>query len=92
MSFNILEYNKKLKTAGVPEEQADLQAGAIHDLMDEKIVKMQDRLVTKEDLLIEISKVATKDELKEIKSEMRWLCGITTGFLTFIMTVLKIFH
>jgi len=42
-TFDTHAYVKKLKAAGVPEEQAEVQAQAIADLIT-------DRLVTKEDL------------------------------------------
>jgi len=41
--FDTLQYVKKLKEAGVPEKQAEVQAEALHEIIDE-------RLATKEDL------------------------------------------
>ena len=43
VTFDTYAYVKKLKSVGVPEEQAEVQAQAIADLVN-------DRLVTKEDL------------------------------------------
>jgi hypothetical protein len=43
IAFDTHAYIKKLKAVGVPEEQAEVQAQAIADLVN-------DRLVTKEDL------------------------------------------
>ena len=43
MTFDTHAYVKKLKAVGIPEEQAEVQAQALADLVT-------DRLVTKDDL------------------------------------------
>lgn len=43
ITFDTLAYTKRLKGAGVPEKQAEIQAEAMAELVN-------DRLVTKEDL------------------------------------------
>lgn len=46
---------------------------------------IKEKLVTKAD----IEKLVTKDELKELRVEMRWLFGITIAFITI---AIKFFH
>lgn len=41
-TFDTLAYAKKLKAAGVPSEQADVQAEALFELVDEKLATKRD--------------------------------------------------
>jgi hypothetical protein len=89
LSFNPFQYAERLAKTGLdPEtakEIASAQMEVLRDLMEEK-------LAAKEDL----TKLATKDELKaeikDLRSEMRWLFGVTTTILAIIMAVLKFLH
>ncbi len=61
IAFDTLAYAKKLKEAGVPERQAEVQAEAMAELVEE-------RLATKQDLKeIEVS---LKYEIKEMEMRM----------------------
>jgi hypothetical protein len=40
--FDTLQYAKKLKTAGVPEKQAEVHAEAMAELVDNKLATKQD--------------------------------------------------
>jgi hypothetical protein len=40
--FDTLAFVKKLKSAGVPEEQAEIQAEAIAEIIDEKLATKRD--------------------------------------------------
>jgi hypothetical protein len=40
--FDTLRYANKLKAAGVPEKQAEVQAEALADIVDERLVTKQD--------------------------------------------------
>jgi hypothetical protein len=42
MIFDTLAYANKLKAAGVPDKQAEVQAEAISELIDEKLATKQD--------------------------------------------------
>lgn len=81
-TFDTLAYFEKLKAAGVPEQQAKAQVEVQMDSLNELI---KEKLVTKAD----IEKLVTKDELKELRVEMRWLFGITIAFITI---AIKFFH
>ncbi len=61
IAFDTLAYAKRLKEAGVPERQAEVQAEAMAELVEE-------RLATKQDLKeIEVS---LKYEIKEMEMRM----------------------
>jgi len=40
--FDTLQYAKKLKEAGVPEKQAEVQAEALSEIIEDKIATKQD--------------------------------------------------
>ena len=48
--FNTLSYAKKLKAAGFTEEQAEVQAEAIDEIVDERLANKQDILALKRDI------------------------------------------
>ena len=60
IAFDTLAYAKKLKAAGFTEEQAEVQAEAPAEIVDE-------RLATKEDIL------ALKRDIKEIQRDIKEL-------------------
>ena len=72
--FDTLAYAKKLKAVGFTEEQAEVQASAVADLVNEK-------LVTKADLDLKIA---------ELKTELvKWMLGIAAGQIAFLVTLIK---
>ncbi len=42
IAFDTLAYTKKLKAAGVPEKQAEVQAEALAEIVDERLATKQD--------------------------------------------------
>ena len=73
--FDTLAYAKKLKAVGFTEEQAEVQASAVADLVNEK-------LVTKADLDLKIA---------ELKTELvKWMLGIAAGQVAFLVTLIKL--
>ena len=73
--FDTLAYAKKLKAVGFTEEQAEVQASAVADLVNEK-------LVTKADLDLKIA---------ELKTELvKWMLGIAAGQIAFLVTLIKL--
>jgi len=72
-TFDTLGYFEKLKDAGVPEKQAKVQADALRELIDA-------RLVTKEHLDI---------RLAELKNDLlRWMLGIAAGQMALIIALI----
>ncbi len=62
IAFDTLAYAKRLKEVGVPEKQAEVQAEAMVELVEE-------RLATKQDILD--LKRATKHDLLDLKRDMK---------------------
>lgn len=85
LSFNPFKYAERLEKTGLdPEtakEIATAQMEVLRSLMEEK-------LVAKEDL----TKLATKEDLKDLRSEMKWMFGATIAILTLVMSVFKFLH
>ena len=48
--FDTLAYAKKLKAAGFTEEQAEVQAEALAEIVDERLATKQDILALKRDI------------------------------------------
>ncbi|MDP4027593.1 MAG: hypothetical protein Q8P42_01290 [Gallionella sp.] len=72
--FDTHAYIKKMKAVGFTEEQAEVQAEAVADLINE-------RLVTKDDLDLRIA---------ELKTELvKWMLGIAAGQIALLVALLK---
>ena len=74
LAFNTLAYAKKLKEAGVTEAQAEVQAEALAEIIDE-------RLATKRDL--KELEVALKRDMKEMEMRLTIRLGamLTAGIV-----------
>lgn len=75
--FDTHAYIKRMKSVGFTEEQAEVQAETVADLINE-------RLVTKADLDLRIA---------ELKTELvKWMLGIAAGQVALLVTLLKVVH
>lgn len=73
--FDTHAYIKKMKAVGFTEEQAEVQAETVADLINE-------RLVTKADLDLRIA---------ELKTELvKWMLGIAAGQIALLVALLKV--
>ncbi|MBI5439069.1 MAG: DUF1640 domain-containing protein [Nitrosomonadales bacterium] len=73
--FDTHAYIKRMKAVGFTEEQAEVQAETVADLINE-------RLVTKADLDLRIA---------ELKTELvKWMLGIAAGQIALLVTLLKV--
>jgi len=59
LSFDTLQYSKKLKEAGFTEQQAEVQAEAIRELIDEKLSTKADLKMLEYRLLIKLGGLMT---------------------------------
>jgi hypothetical protein len=75
--FDTLAYAKKLKEAGVPDKQAEVQAEAIAEVFSEN-------LATKQDLDLKIAML--KNEL------IKWVFGISVAQAAFIISCIRLMH
>ncbi|MBF0434927.1 MAG: DUF1640 domain-containing protein [Magnetococcales bacterium] len=101
ITFDTHAYIKELKSVGFTEEQAEVQAKTLSSIFKTNL----DELATRKDL--KELEMATKRDLKEleltIKSELRkdietakaetikWMFGVATGQVMFIIAILKMF-
>ena len=77
ITFDTLDFTRKLRDAGFDEKQAEVQAETVADLINE-------RLVTKADLDLRIA---------ELKTELvKWMLGIAVGQVALLITLSKIGH
>jgi transposase len=75
--FDTHAYIKRMRAVGFTEEQAEVQAETVADLINE-------RLVTKADLDLRIA---------ELKTELvKWMLGIAVGQVALLITLSKIGH
>jgi hypothetical protein len=86
ITFDTLAYFKKMKEAGFTDKQAEMQAEGLAEILDEKLATKSDIVALQKDV------VSLKEEFKEMRTEMKWLFGMTIAFLTFVMTASKFFH
>ncbi|MEW6418620.1 MAG: DUF1640 domain-containing protein [Nitrospirota bacterium] len=77
--FDTHEYVKKLKAAGVPENQAEVHAEAIAKLVDE-------RLVTKQYLDMRLAELKA-DITREL---IKWILGVSAAQAALIVAILKL--
>jgi len=73
--FDTLAYAKKLKEAGVPENQAEIHAEAIAELIDEQ-------LATKKDLQILEANVTSRI--------IKWMAGMLVAQAAIVATLVKL--
>lgn len=89
--FDTLQYAKKLKEAGFTEQQAEVQAEAMAELVDNKLATKQDIL----DLRREISALRqdVARDMKELEYRLTMKMGsfLIIG-LTALVTLMKLFH
>ena len=58
LAFDILAYAKKLKQAGVPEQQAEMHAEALATIVDEKLATKRDLKELEMRLTIRVGAIA----------------------------------
>ena len=82
LTFDTLAYVKKLKAAGVPESQAEVQAETFAEIIDEK-------LSTKRDL--KEMELALRSDMVAVKSEIiKWVAGMLVAQAAIVATLVKL--
>ena len=89
--FDTLQYAKKLREAGFTEQQAEVQAEAMAELVDDKLATKQDIFALKRD--IEELRAELKRDMKELEYRLTIKMGsfLIIG-LTALVTLMKLFH
>ena len=69
LAFDTLQYAKKLREAGVPEQQAEVQAEALREIIDDKLATKAD--IRQLELEIKRSEESTKAEIKRLEENTK---------------------
>jgi len=89
--FDTLAYSNKLKEAGIPSKQAEIQAELLAEIFEERIATKQDIDTLKNEMKVEFSKVDIK--FAELKVEViKWVVGISAAQAALIISILKFVH
>lgn len=91
MPFDTLRYSKNLINAGFTPQQAEAQAEALKDVIDENLATKRDLFEVKRDLETAIHNVELK--LKELELRMTIkLGGMLVGGIGGLVVLMKLFH
>ncbi len=86
IAFDTLAFAKRLKNAGVPEKQAEVQAEAFAEIIEDRIASKQDikdlELTMKQDL-----KLALANTRVEI---IKWVAGMLVAQAAIVATLVKL--
>ena len=80
ITFDTLKYFNKMKAAGIPEEQAQVQAEALQELVD-------NQLVTKTYFDLRIAELENKMEANK-HEVLKWVMGFLLAQTAIILTVI----
>jgi hypothetical protein len=104
--FDTLQFSKKLISAGVPQRQAEVQAEAMAEIVEDKlaskaqlhkteeILKSQ-QVKAKNDLEVKLENIKSDLALKmaELKTELtRWVIGVSVLQAGVIISCIKFLH
>lgn len=82
ITFDTLAYSKKLKAAGVPEKQAEVQAEAFAEIIEE-------RLATKQDL--KEMETTLRRDMKELEMRLTIRLGVMmAASIAVVATLVKL--
>ena len=93
ITFDTLAYVKKLKAAGVPEKQAEVQAETFAEIIEDRIATKHDILLLKQDLKeLELSlKQELRLGLADTKAEIiKWVAGMLVAQAAIVATLVKL--
>ena len=86
ITFDTLAYSKRLRAAGVPEAQAEIQAETQREAIEIVVSELEARhlkdMATKNDIAAIRSDMATRDGLRKVEIELaviKWMLGTLIG-------------
>lgn len=86
ITFDTLAYVKKLRSAGVPEKQAEIQAETFAEILEERVATKQDlkalELRLKQELNLGLAN--TKTEI------IKWVAGMLVAQAAIVATLVKL--
>ena len=77
ITFDTLQYARKLKEAGVPDQQAEIQAEALREIIEDKLATKIDLKQLENELRKEIENV--KKEIKSVEERLSYKLTIRFG-------------
>ena len=89
IAFDTLAYVKKLKAAGVPEKQAEVQAETFAEIIEDRIATKHDILLLKQDL--KALELTLKRDIANSKAEIiKWVAGMLVVQAAIVATLVKL--
>ncbi len=89
LKFDPIEYTKQLRSVGVSQEQADIQAQTIERIID-NFAESQN-LATKQDLKLGLSEL--RSEMVQLRLELiKWVLGTGAATVVALAGLLKFMH
>jgi hypothetical protein len=89
ITFDTLAYVKKLKAAGVPEKQAEVQAETFAEIIEDRIATKHDILLLKQAL--KELELTLKHDIANIKAEIiKWVAGMLVAQAAIVATLVKL--
>ena len=95
MTFDTLQFAKKLINAGVPQKQAEVQAEAMSEIVEDKLATKTDLKALETAAKADLAALETSVELKiaNLKSELiKWVLGVSVAQAAIIISCLKFIH
>ena len=84
ITFDTLAYVKKLRSAGVPEKQAEIQAETFAEILEERVATKQD---------LKELELALKHDLANIKAEIiKWVAGMLVAQAAIVATLVNLLN
>ncbi len=89
IAFDTLAYSKKLKAAGVPEKQAEVQAEAFAEIIEDRLATKQDILLLQRD--IKELELTLRRDIAAVKSEIiKWVAAMLVAQAAIVATLVKL--
>ncbi len=89
IAFDTLAYSKKLKAAGVPEKQAEVQAEAFAEIIEERLATKHDIVLLQKD--IKELEISLKRDMKELEKRITLrLGGMMAASIAIVATLAKL--
>ena len=89
ITFDTLAYTKRLKAAGVPEKQAEIQAEIFAEIIEERLATKYDIELLRRDM--KELELELKKEIASSKSEIiKWVAGMLVAQAAIVATLVKL--
>lgn len=88
-TFDTLKFVKRLKAAGVPEEQAEVHAETFAQIIEDRIATKQDIIQIEQN--IKELEISLKREIEASKVDtIKWVAGMLVAQAAIVATLIKL--